>query len=202
MISAKFIELLEKEGTGISSDRKATLDKFVETIKTSLTETNLAVVKFICTHNSRRSQAAEFLLDVMARKFSLNILALSGGTEFTAFNKNMVNAIKHFGFELEEFGDKRNPLYIYKVGYDDLYYYSKTYEDKLNQLENPIIVTVCGDAQENCPVIPGTYSRIHIGYKDPKHADFSNEVNEVYQAKVLEIGSEMWYVINKLKARA
>lgn len=202
MISADFLTLLEKQSSTLNQERKDLLDKFVDTLKTSLAETNLAVVKFICTHNSRRSQAAEFLMDVLARKYNLNVVALSGGTEYTSFNINMVNAIAHFGFELEKFGDKKNPLYIYKVGYEDLYYYSKTYEDKLNQSENPIIVTVCGDANENCPIIPGTYSRLHIGYKDPKHADSSDKVEEVYRNKVVEIGSEMLYVITKVKAEA
>ncbi len=199
MISEQFISLLKTRSLDINSERKELLDKLVDIIHSSLKETNQAVVKFICTHNSRRSQAAEFLLDVLARENKLNILALSAGTEYTAFNINMVEALREFGFELIEFGDKKNPLYIYSIGVDDLYYYSKTYDDKLNQVESPIIVTVCGDANENCPVIPGTYERIHVGYKDPKSSDGTAHQEETYKNKVLEIGSEMYYLIDRLK---
>ena len=140
------------------------------------------------------------MLDIMARKFELNITALSAGTEATAFEPRMVNAIQNEGFELLEYGQKPNPLYIYRVNNEDLYYFSKRYDEQLIDYGKSIVVTVCGDADENCPVIPGTIKRYHLGYNDPKQFDGTSKESEAYAHKVLEIGSEMLYLVQKISA--
>ena len=189
-----FLNSLDLRYENISDERKKELQALSSGINDAIKTNGQATVKFICTHNSRRSQAAEFLLDVLARKKSLPILSLSGGTEYTAFYPTMVEAIQTFGFEILKYRHDKNPLYIYRVKNNDLYYFSKVYNNDIIKVEDPIIVTVCHSAKENCPIIPGTYKRFHIGYEDPKYSDGSKEELDVYKKKVLEIGTEMAYL--------
>ena len=193
-----FINKLEANVSSISIERKKALEHLSSLIKVQTSTQGLAVVKFVCTHNSRRSQLAEFCLDILAREKGLSIMSLSAGTESTAFNPRMVKAIESYGFEFIEYGNEPNPLYIYRISHDDLYYYSKRWDEELIDYGESIIVTVCDDAGENCPVIPGTYERIHIKYKDPKAFDDTPKESKAYSDKVLEIGTEMYYVIQQL----
>ena len=55
----------------------------------------------------------------------------------------------------------------------------------------------CGDAEENCPFIPGTEMRIPLIYKDPKAFDDTELENEKYHECSLEIASELFYVFRK-----
>ena len=194
-----FIEKVRPLRSNISPERATALDALALTIQEDLDKGN-SVVKFICTHNSRRSQTAEFMLDVMAREFGLNITALSAGTEATAFEPRMVTAIQNEGFELLEYGQKPNPLYIYRVENDDLYYFSKKYDEQLIDYGKAIMVTVCGDADENCPVLPGTLKRYHLGYNDPKQFDGTAKEIQAYAEKVIEIGTEMLYLVQKISS--
>lgn len=199
MVLEKFIQILGENSTTISQERRLALDKFVSAIQKAIKQQGKAGIKFICTHNSRRSQLAEFLLDILAFENKIELIAESAGTEVTAFNESMVNAINSYGFNIIEYGFQPNPLYIYTRNNQDFYYYSKKYTDEVIPLENPIIVTVCGDAEENCPVIPGTFERLHIGYEDPKKYDGTDKESQAYKDKVLEIGGEMYYVVKQLK---
>lgn len=198
MIINAFIKELKGRVPTISEERRNALEEFTQLIKKQINETGNSVVKFVCTHNSRRSQLAEFCLDILAREEELPIMSLSAGTESTAFNPRMVKAIESYGHELIKYGSEPNPLYIYRIDHDDLYYYSKKYDEELIDYGRTIIVTVCDHAGENCPVIPGTYERIHLNYKDPKEFDNTPNESKAYKDKVLEIGSEMYYVIQKM----
>jgi arsenate reductase len=189
----RFIEKIKGNLTHISEERAGALDALATLIREDL-QKGESVVKFICTHNSRRSQTAEFMLDILAKHYNLNITALSAGTEATAFAPSMVSALQNEGFELMEYGQQPNPLYIYRRDNNDLYYYSKKYDEQLMDYGDAIIVTVCGDAHENCPVIPGTLKRFHLGYIDPKKSDGTPQEAETYTNKVLEIGTEMLYL--------
>ena len=200
LMQSKFRQLINQGQKAISDLRKKTLDQIAGTMRKALKENNEVVVKFICTHNSRRSQTAEFMLDILAREKKINLIALSAGTEFTAFNPAMVKALESWGFNFIKYGEDPNPLYIYNIGNDDLYYYSKVYSDELIEYKNIINITVCGDADENCPLIPSSYARFHLGYKDPKVADGTAQEEEVYANKVVEIGSEMMYLIESVTA--
>ncbi len=195
----RFIEKIKGNLVNISKERAQQLSALATIIREDL-QKGESVVKFICTHNSRRSQTAEFMLDVLAKQYNLNITALSAGTESTAFAPSMVQAIQEEGFELLEYGQKPNPLYIYRRDNNDLYYFSKKYDEQLIDYGSAIIVTVCGDAQENCPVIPGTLKRFHLGYIDPKKSDGTPQEAQTYTNKVIEIGTEMLYLVQQIKA--
>jgi arsenate reductase len=104
-----------------------------------------AKVLFVCTSNSARSQMAEAFL----RKY--------GGDEFEAYSAGIrplgiapytVRVMEEVGISLEGQGSKYVDEYIGKIDFDYL-------------------ITVCADAEEQCPVFPGVGKRIHWDFEDP-----------------------------------
>ena len=53
-----------------------------------------------------------------------------------------------------------------EIGVDISGQFSKTFERYLNQPFDAVI-TVCDNAAENCPFLPGKYNRIHWSFPDP-----------------------------------
>ncbi len=56
----------------------------------------------------------------------------------------------------------------------------------------------CGDAEENCPFIPGVELRVGTTYDDPKAFDGTEQQNEKYTERALQIGLETLYVFSKI----
>jgi len=50
-------------------------------------------------------------------------------------------------------------------------YHSKVIE-KVLDIDFDLVVTVCGNAQETCPVFPGKTDVIHVGFEDPDGQEF------------------------------
>lgn len=50
-------------------------------------------------------------------------------------------------------------------------YHSKVIETVMDT-EFDLVVTVCGNAQETCPVFPGKTEVIHVGFDDPDGQEF------------------------------
>jgi arsenate reductase (thioredoxin) len=42
-------------------------------------------------------------------------------------------------------------------------------------LKEPVVITVCGNAHQACPMYPGELNRHHWGFDDPAHATGSDE---------------------------
>ena len=57
----------------------------------------------------------------------------------------------------------------------------------------------CGDADENCPFIPGCDLRIGTTYFDPKSFDNSILQNEKYTERSNQIAMECLYVFSLIK---
>jgi len=55
-------------------------------------------------------------------------------------------------------------------------YHSKTIENFINQYFD-LIITVCDNAEESCPIFPQKVKKIHIGFKDPDGKDFKEFEN-------------------------
>ena len=51
-------------------------------------------------------------------------------------------------------------------------YHSKTI-DKVLDSEFDLVITVCDNANESCPIFPHTTKVIHVGYEDPDGKNFS-----------------------------
>lgn len=61
-----------------------------------------------------------------------------------------------------------------EVGIDISGHRSKHLEEFLKQPVETVI-TVCGNADQACPVFPGQLNRYHWGFDDPAHAEGSDE---------------------------
>ncbi len=61
-----------------------------------------------------------------------------------------------------------------EIGIDISSHTSKHMNDFLDQ-EIDTVVTVCGNADQACPMFPGQVNRYHWGFADPAHAEGSDE---------------------------
>lgn len=193
------LEIAEASNS-IPSDRKKVLDAISETIKTHLnTEEKLDIV-VVCTHNSRRSQLGEVWINTLTEHFNLDaITAYSGGMEETAFNSRMVKAMRGLGFDISEVESGENPRYVVKeIDMDDHILFSKVYDHAMNPEKDFMALMVCGHADENCPIVHGMKYRIPLRYKDPKEFDDTAHESEAYKSKVKEIGSEIYYILDRV----
>jgi len=101
-------------------------------------------ILFLCTHNSCRSQMAEALANHYLSDWCQ---AFSAGTEATRVNPKAA-------LVLDELGINSSKLY------------SKTI-DAFSGQNFDHVVTLCGDANEKCPLFFGGVQRLHYGFDDP-----------------------------------
>ncbi len=197
------IEELQAQEPTIKEERKKILKDLAQSIADQLAQGQEAKIIFVCTHNSRRSQLAELWLRVAAVYFGLaGINTFSGGTEATAFNPRMVQALERAGFSLiGEEGETMNPRYTVKGAGDmeSQRMFSKKYDDPSNPQSDFLAVMVCTQADEACPFIPGAIDRISLPYIDPKRADNTSQETNTYDNTVDEIGREMVFVASRIK---
>ena len=104
-------------------------------------------VLFLCTHNSARSQMAEGMLRAWADD---RFEAFSAGTEATRVRPLAIAAMDELGIALRGHA-------------------SKTLERYLDEPFD-LVVTVCDQAREACPVFPGARRRDHWSFEDPSAA--------------------------------
>ena len=157
---------------------------------------------YVCTHNSRRSHFGQIWGAVAAAYYSIeNVITYSGGTEATAFNINAINALKGIGFVVQAKDETTNPVYEVSFG-DELkpsICFSKVYNDEFNPSSNFAAIMTCGDAEENCPFIPGVELRIGTTYDDPKEFDGTELQDQKYKERSLQIALETLYVFSLIK---
>ncbi len=109
-------------------------------------------VLFICTGNSCRSQMAEGLIN---HDFAGRIAAFSAGTEPHGVNPRAVQVMAELGINI-----------------------SGHSSDLLNRYEGQpfdYVITLCGNANERCPLFFGGVKRLHFGFDDPPRATGSEE---------------------------
>lgn len=192
------IDELCGEFDSITNSRKEELKELAELIMQDRESFGHSKLIFVCTHNSRRSQLSEIWFRAAAWHYGIDkISAFSGGTESTAFNHRMVAAIKRAGFLVEKIEDGDNPVYRIPLSEHDSQaqnMFSKKYDHPFNPDSAFIAVMVCGQADQDCPFVPGASARMALPYEDPKHSDNTPEESAVYDAKVREIGREILYL--------
>jgi len=185
----------------IPENRKKTLQQLAALINEVKEANGHVNLNFICTHNSRRSQMAELTMRLFAFKHDLDFISTySGGTEATALNHRVVNALESHGFQVTVAEEGENPIYAINFSEErdeEPAMFSKTFDDESSP-EKMIAVMVCGDAEENCPFIPAAEHRFALTYEDPKFSDDTAEEELVYQNKVLEISSEMNFLCEQI----
>jgi len=109
-------------------------------------------VLFLCTHNSARSQMAEGFLRAMAGD---RFEAGSAGTEKTSVNPLAIRVMAERGIDLGG-------------------HTSKVYADVARRSWD-YLITVCDDANERCPWVPGSVTRLHWSFPDPSRATGTEE---------------------------
>ena len=126
-------------------------------------------VLILCTGNSCRSIMAEALIN---EKLD-GITSDSSGVKASGrVNPNAKKLLEEKGIWKEE-------------------YHSKTI-DKVIDNTYDLVVTVCGHANETCPMFPNATKVIHIGFEDPDGKGFEafedtyKEIEEVLLPKVIE----------------
>ena len=75
---------------------------------------------------------------------------------------------------------KLNPWAIQvmsEIGIDISRQQSKSVDEFLNRDDIDLVVTVCNNARETCPIFPGNVKRIHISIMDP--APFTDQPSEI-----------------------
>ncbi len=184
----------------LTSDRKTALAAVAAALVTHLNEHEELQLLFVCTHNSRRSQTAEFFARIHAQPLLIQGLQIgSCGTEQTAFHPNMVAAIRRKGYALKAEDHSSNPRF-YIVDFPENLMYSKTFA-QIEQTCAILAIMVCDHANEQCPFIPGTVARIPLMYQDPKYADDTEEERSAYDRTVNIINQEMQFLFDIVKER-
>jgi arsenate reductase len=109
-------------------------------------------VLFLCTGNSCRSQMAEAIVNAQMKG---EWEAVSAGTAPAGYTHPKAIAV------LAELG----------IAWEG----RSKHADEFRDAPLDLVVTVCGDAQENCPVWLGQGKRVHLGFPDPAQATGSDE---------------------------
>lgn len=197
------IETVLPAAQSIPAKRLALLHSIAEHVTVQLQTAGKVQLLFVCTHNSRRSQLAQVWAAKAAGYYNVaGINSFSGGTEVTACHPNTIATLKRAGFSISGGVEESNTAY--QISIDDDYTlscYSKLYDDTANSTSNFVALMTCSDAAENCPYIPGALARINLNYEDPKVADGTDEGAAVYEARSIQIASEMFYVMKQVKER-
>ncbi len=101
-------------------------------------------VLFLCTGNSCRSQMAEGWARHLV---SDHIEAYSAGIETHGLNRVAVRVMAEAGVDIEQYRSKRIDA-VKNIGFD-------------------FVITVCDQASESCPTLPGKTQVLHFGFQDP-----------------------------------
>lgn len=196
------------ENTILTQDpeRLQKLTYLAEAITQQLKSKQKSEVVVICTHNSRRSHIGQVMLRKAAVEFGLNgIVTYSGGTEATAMNERVAKAFEEHGFDVYKKDNGDNPLYTLAWGESDddrlEGIHSKVYDDIENPQSDFIALIVCSSADSNCPFVKGAAHRIYLPYEDPKNHDDTDQEATAYLNKIIEIGAEMRYVVEKVNEK-
>ena len=113
-------------------------------------------VLILCTGNSCRSQMAHGFL----QSFDKNLIVRSAGTAAAGkLNEGAVKAMKEVGIDISHHTSDPVEMYLGE--------------------EWDYVITVCGSANEACPMFVGKVKhRLHIGFDDPSHATGTPEFIE------------------------
>jgi arsenate reductase (thioredoxin) len=111
-------------------------------------------VLFLCTGNSARSQMAEAFL----RKYAGEVFEpYSAGLEPKGVNPLTIKVMDEAGIDISDQTSKDIDTYLGKTRFQYL-------------------ITVCDDADQNCPTsLPGINARMHWSFEDPARFEGSEE---------------------------
>lgn len=126
-------------------------------------------IYFLCTGNSCRSQMAE---GWAKKHLDDSWLVKSAGLEAHGLNPNAVKAMKEIDIDI-----------------------SNQTSDVIDQAilnHADLVVTLCGHANEHCPLTPSHVKRVHWGFDDPAKAEGTDEEKWAFFQRVRnEIGERI-----------
>lgn len=117
------------------------------------------IVYFLCTGNSCRSQIAEgFGHKYLDGQYEV----YSAGIEAHGMNPKAVSIMKEAGVDIT--GQESSMI------------------DRELLDKSDYVITLCGDADENCPMTPPHVTRMHWGFDDPAKASGTDEeIHDVFE---------------------
>jgi len=101
-------------------------------------------ILFLCTHNAARSQMAEGFINA---RYGDRYEAHSAGSEPTEVHRCAVAVMAGVGIDIS--AHRAKSLDVFDGASFDY------------------VVTMCADAQENCPIFPGGTTYLHHAFADP-----------------------------------
>jgi len=117
-------------------------------------------VLVMCTGNSCRSIIGEALIN----SYLDGVKAYSAGVKPTGkVNPNAKKVLLEFGCWKES-------------------YHSKNLDEVLD-IDFDLVVTVCDNAKESCPMFPKPVKKIHVSFEDPDGKDYGEFVKTYHQIK-------------------
>lgn len=109
-------------------------------------------IYFLCTGNSCRSQMAEGF----AKKYApRDVTVKSAGIEQHGLNPIAVQVMKESNIDISS-------------------QTSDLIDDDILRTSD-YVITLCGDANDRCPILPPTVTRIHQGFNDPAQSTGTEE---------------------------
>ena len=104
-------------------------------------------VLFLCTENACRSQMAEGLVN---HDLAGQVQAWSAGVRPSRVNPRAVQVMAELGIDIS-------------------HHRSKSVDDLAGE-QFDLVITVCDQAQQQCPIFPGETEVMHVGIPDPAKA--------------------------------
>lgn len=118
-----------------------------------MSDSNKPTVLILCTGNSCRSHLAEGLLRAAAGDI-LNVES-AGSKPAGYVHPLAIQAMKEIGLDISGHHSKHTSEFL--------------------QQKVETVITVCGNADQACPMFPGQLNRHHWGFDDPAHAMGTDE---------------------------
>ncbi len=139
-------------------------------------------ILFLCTGNSCRSQMAEGWARKLSSQYGDDWLHVeSAGIESHGKNPRAIAIMQEAGVDIS--GQESTRLT----------------DEMLQQAD--LVVTVCGHADEHCPVLPDGTRKIHWPLDDPAKAEGTEaEIMKVFRASRDDIRQRVIELLNKLKS--
>jgi len=109
-------------------------------------------VLFLCTENACRSQMAEGLIN---HDLAGRVKAFSAGVRPSQVNPRAIQVMAELGIDIS-------------------HHRSKSVDDLAGE-QFDLVITVCDQAQGQCPLFPGATEARHIGFPDPAKVTGSEE---------------------------
>lgn len=109
-------------------------------------------VLFLCIENACRSQMAEGLVN---HYLTGRVRARSAGVAPGKLNPRAVRAMAELGIDIS--GQRAKGV------------------EELSGEKFDLVISVCDQAQEQCPIFPGPVKKLHLGFVDPAKARGTDE---------------------------